>query len=234
MRNAVKAFIALACAGNMFFAVGHPFLTNGASVLGDNETEVELSARTDFVKEGYGGVGFSLGYGIGDRFQIGMGSAWYANKDVRSDRGFEIPDLSMKFLIRPDFVAIKAHSALNAEEFGALMLYTLKLKEIQTELNLDLGFVSDGAEENVFAWAYSIVQPINNLFVGAEIYGKSAGFMEKDAKKPHWQVGLGHKIFSRKTHTVSLGFGGSFVSNDDLYVTLAMTYSGRILGVGKE
>jgi hypothetical protein len=72
------------------------------------------------------------------------------------------------------------------------------------------------------------------LFLGAEVYGKYASWMEKDAQKPNWQVGLGHKVFSRKTHTVSLGFGGSFVSKDDLYITLAMTYSGKILGVNKE
>ena len=232
-----KAFIALIFTGTMFLATGHPFVTNGASVLGDNETKVELSKETDFVKEGYRDVGFNVNYGIGDRFQIGMSGAWYANKKESSDKGFVTPDLSMIFLIRPDFVAIKAYSTFNAEKLGSQLLYTVKPKNIQTNFNLDLGFVSEGAQDaqaNAFTWAYSIIHPINDLFLGAEIYGKSADWMEKDAKKPHWQVGLGHKVFSRKTHTVSLGFGGSFVSNDDLRITLAMTYSGKILGVGKE
>jgi hypothetical protein len=229
-----KAFIALIFTGIMFLVTGHPFVTNGASVLGDNETKVELSVGTDFVKEWYRDVGFNVNYGIGDRFQIGMASAWYANKNESSDQGFVTPDLSMILLIRPDFVAIKAYSIFNAEEFGSQLLYTVKPKKIQTNFNLDLGFVSDGAQANAFTWAYSIIQPINDLFLGAEIYGKYAGWMEKDAKKLHWQVGLGHKVFSRKTHTVSLGLGGSFVSKDDLYITLAMIYSGKVLGAGKE
>jgi hypothetical protein len=70
-----KAFIALIFTGTMFLVMGHPFVTNGASVLGDNETKVELSSGADFVKEGYRDVGFNVNYGIGDRFQIGMASA---------------------------------------------------------------------------------------------------------------------------------------------------------------
>ena len=229
-----KTFTVLTCAGIMFCAGAHPFVTNGATVIGDNETEVVLSWGTDFLKEGNRDFGFSLGYGIGDRFQIEMGSAHIKKKDGYYD-WFETQDLSMILLIRDDLVAIKGHSTFNAEEFGALMLYMLKLQS-QTEINLDLGFVTDdgGKERNAFSWAYSIVQPINNTFFGAEVYGKSAGFMEKDEKKPQWQVGLGQKVFKRKTHIVSLGFGGSFVSKDDLYMTLAMTYSCKILLKDKE
>jgi len=225
-----KALVLLICAGSMFLAMGqHPFVTNGAVILKDREVEVELSMWTGFYSEGaagYGNVGVNTSYGAGDRFQVGMGNYWYARKSDHSDNGLTTPDVYMKFSVRPDLFTIKAFSLLNAEEFGAAFLYSYGLKKLEINTNLDLGFVSENGEDNAFTWAYSVVKPLNNWFFGAEIYGKAAGWMEKDAKKPFWQVGYGYTFPKRNSHTASLGFGGSFVSNNDLKITLAMTWLG--------
>lgn len=215
-----KAFIALLCAGTLVFAQ-HPFNTDGAVLLDDREAEVEISGGSDFVSERTGNVKIGLAYGIGNRFQIGMNNYWY---DYESSSNFAAPDLTMKLSIRPDFIAIKAVSSLNAEEFGGFLLYTIKLKKMQTALNFDVGFVSDGAEKNAFSWNYSIVQPLSKSFFGAEIYGAVDKDWDKDAKKPLWQIGLGHNFGKKRMeHIASIGFGGSFVSNDDLYITLGVT-----------
>lgn len=216
-----RMFIMLLCAGSLFLAAAdHPFNTNGAVLLKNREAAVEISGGSDFIKDRTGNVKISVDYGIGDRFQIGMDNFWFDTKDSNS---FSAPELKMKLSIRPDFIAIKVNSLLNAKEFGGFLLYTIKLKKSATTLNFDLGFESDGSEDGSFAWKYSIYQPINELFFGAEVYGNVADWMEKDDKKPLWQVGFGHKIFRKKLHTVSVGFGGSFVTKDDLYATIGVT-----------
>jgi hypothetical protein len=214
---------------------GHPFSTNGAVLLNDRDANVEISGGSDFVKERNGFVKTGFAYGIANRFQVGINHYWHdLKRGENSERFFTTPDLTMKMAIRPNFIAIKATSSLDASAFDGFLLYTFNLEKIKLALNFDLGFVSDGARNDAFGWKYSAVKSINeNFFVGGEVYGSANGDMEKDAKKPLWTVGTGHKVFSRKTHTVSLGLGGSFVSNDDLYVTLAMTYSGRVLAKGE-
>lgn len=219
-----KALMFLLCAGTVFLVMAeHPFETSGAVFLGDREFEVEISGGTDFIKERTGNVKIGLNYGIGDRFQIGMDNFWFDEKDSNS---FSVPDLTMMLAIRPDFIAIKATSAFNGSEFGGFLLYTIKLKKMGTALNLDLGFESDGTEKGSFAWAYSVVQPLNNSFFGAEIYGNAANWLNNDEMKPLWQIGLGHNFTRRKNHIASIGFGGSFISNDDLKITLGVTYLG--------
>lgn len=223
-----KALVVLVFAGSIFLAIGHPFVTNGGGILGNGETEVELSAGTDFVGEGIGMVGLNLSYGIGDRFQIGMENFWYGKKDNHSDHGFLTPDVTMKFSIMPEMFAVKATSSLNGESFGGFLLYTMKMRKMEIDLNLDLGFVSNGSGEDAFAWAYSIVKPINSWFVGAEIYGETADWMENDDRNPLWQIGGGYTFTKmRRPLTASIGFGGSFVTNDDLNITLGFT---RVMG----
>jgi len=219
-----KAFIALMCTGTLFFAAAHPFHTNGAVILGDREAEVSIWGGTDFVENRTGDVGVGMYYGIGDRFQIGFENFWF-DRHIGDDRfhGFVAPHVSMKMAIRPDFIAIKAASALDGSEFSGLIGYSFELKNAGTEFNFDLGFVSGGFESNAFAWAYSIVQPINNFFVGAEVFGEAAKGWDKDDKKPNWQIGLGHTFTRKREHIFSLGFGGSFVCKDDLFITAGVT-----------
>lgn len=215
-----KAFIALVCAGSLVFA-GHPFNTDDAGVVGDRETEIEVSVGTDFIEDGDFGAGVGLTYGIADRFHIGIGNGWRINKNDKDDRGFETPELGMKFVLVPDIFAVKASSALNGDGFAGFLLYTGTIESSQTGFNVNAGFESNGGEENAFAYAFSVVQPINSFFVGGELFGSAFKDMEDDDKKPFWQLGLGYDFDNPLT--LSLGFGGSFVTNDDLNITLGLT-----------
>lgn len=225
-----KALVVLVFAGSVFLAMGHPFVTNGGGILSNGETEIELAAKTDFIGEGTGDVNLNLSYGVSDRFQIGIENFWYGKKSDHSDKGFLTPELTMKFSIRPDMFAIKATSSLNGETFGGYLLWTntMKLLNRKMDFSYDLGFVSDGDDKNAFEWTYSIVNASDTWFCGAEMYGKAAKWLRKDEKKPFWQIGGGY-IFAnmRRPLTISLGFGGSFVSNDDLNISLGFT---RVLG----
>ena len=228
-----KAFIALLCTGCMFFAAAHPFNTLGALILGDREAEISVWGGTDFNDPRVGDIGIGMYYGIGDRVQIGFENYWWEargviiNEEGETGRkhGWATPGIIMDMAIRPDFMAVKAWSALDGSAFSGLLCYTFALKSSETELNLDLGFGGSAWAEDasVFLWSYSVVQPIGNFFVGGEVFGAVGKDWDKDDKKPEWQIGLGYTFGRNEDHTISAGFGGSFVSNDDLALTIGMT-----------
>lgn len=218
-----KIFLVFCCAGFVFFAqAGHPFNTLGSVLVGDGEVEIETSVETDFVEDGDLGIGAGIIYGIGERFNIGLGNGWTVNKKDTDKRGFETPELFMQFALIPDVLSIAGYSVIAGSDFGSVLIYTLALKS-DTELNFNTGFNKcrdeDNSEVNSFAYAFSVIQPINSLFVGAEVFGVAYKDMEE---KPSWQIGLGYEF--KNSSVVSLGFGGSFDTNDDLSITLGFTF----------
>ena len=214
-----KAFLAFCCAGFAFVAqAGHPFNTLGSVLVGDGEVEVIASAGTDFSGGGDVDVDVGITYGIGERFNIGLENAWAINKKDKDTRGFDTPGLFMQFSLIPDVLSIAGSSALNGGEFGSALVYTLAL-ESETELNFNAGFESNGNDENAFSYSFSVIQAIQSLFVGAEIYGSAY----KDTEdKPFWQIGVGYGF--ENSLILSVGFGGSFKTNDDLAITLGCTF----------
>jgi hypothetical protein len=214
-----KAFLAFCCAGFAFVAqAGHPFNTLGSVLVGDGEVEVIGSAGTDFLGDGDGGIDVGITYGIGERFNIGLENGWAVNKKDTDDRGFGTPGLFMQFSLIPDVLSIAGSSALNGSEFGSAVVYTLAL-ESETELNFNAGFEGDGAGYSAFSYSFSAIQSIESLFFGAEIYGSAYKDTEE---RPYWQIGVGYGF--ENSLIVSLGFGGSFKTKDDLAITLGCTF----------
>jgi hypothetical protein len=249
-----KTFIALCVAGSMFCAMAHGggvggFKTEDAGLVENRHLEITLTGNTDFIGTGHYGAGLGLVYGIGNRFQIGIDNSWSVHKDDLGDYAFDVPEISMKFAIIPQILAAKTFISPGAYRtvFGGLMAYSLNLPS-ETVFNFNTGFevfqrttpwkfeegkwsttgLGDGqvlyhSNDEAFTYSFSVIQNINHFFVGAELFGSAHKDMDDDAKKPEWQLGAGYDLLH--TVVISLGFGGSFVSNDDLHLTLGFTFN---------
>jgi len=146
-----KAFIALACAGSLFFAFAHGggvggFNTEDAGIVGNRELEITLTGDMDIAynEDASVGTGLGLAYGVGGRFQIGVDNSWSVHKSDLKDYAFSTPEFSLKFAVIPQIFAIKTYTASGANRtiFGGDLVYTLNLPS-ETALSFNAGFKSD-------------------------------------------------------------------------------------------
>jgi len=238
-----KALAALGILGSMFVAFGHGgggvFNTDDASVVCNKEFEIGITGVVELPEHGEVGANLGITYGIGDRFQIGIENGFYVNKEHTDEYYFSNPELSLKFTLIEDVFAMKTFltPGANSLEFGGMLIYSLEIPSF-TKFNFNAGFESEqgaveeqeqhgeeehghGSNHKAFTYSFSVIQPINKFFLGAELFGEAFKDIDDDEKKPNWRVGAGYNF---DTIILSLGFGGSFVSNDDLKLKLGLTF----------
>ena len=218
----MKKVIILLLAALVCAAFAHPFAVKSAELLGNDQVEVSTILGTGFVEGSDIAIENDLTYGAGERFNITISNLWTVNNVDEKDRGFGAPVIGTRFGLIPDVLAIDAHSAINGGTWGGDLIYTLAL-ESETKFNFNIGFANDG--DDVFTYGFAFIQPINSMFIGAELFGKAFDGMSDDevvGENTFWNFGLGYNLSDTKT--LSLGLGGDFDSNSALRLSLGFTF----------
>jgi hypothetical protein len=208
MNKLLNSSLLLLALSTKFIYAAHPFNTDDAGVIPDRSFEIEACGGSDF--HGNADAGLAVKYGIDDRFDLGITNGALFPSDVTFT--FTRPEIGLKFALIPDRFTLSAGSSLAEHNFSMIALLSGGITN--TAFHLNAGFASDEETPEQFVYAGSVHQSIKAFSLGAELIGNHL-----DA--PSWQIGVCYCC--NLPLTISSGIAGSFVSWDELRVTVGLT-----------